>query len=285
MKVFICCYEKTWILSKFATRLREHVATQGVKCIVSDHPKATVDVNHHISGMGYDGRRGTINTLMVTHVDHSSKVEKLRVLLRMADMGICMSHQTMRQLESEGMPQNKLCVILPGHDHLAPRLFRIGLTTRTYRDGRKREGMLLELAKRISPDDFRFTIMGRGWDGIVSNMKMLQFKIDYFPDFDLGKYNAIIPELDYYLYLGQDEGSVGFLDACSAGVKTIVTPQGYHLDAIDGITHGYNDLERLVAIFKEIVEERKKRIASVAKWTWEEYARQHIEVWRRCLGG
>ena len=43
---------------------------------------------------------------------------------------------------------------------------------------------------------------------------------------------------------------MGFLDACAAGVKTIVTPQGYHLDAMRGITHGFKELPELVAIFR-----------------------------------
>jgi hypothetical protein len=85
------------------------------------------------------------------------------------------------------------------------------------------------------------------------------------------------------LYFGQDEGSMGFLDALSAGVPTIVTPQGFHLDVIDGITHPFNELHELVRIFEGIAERKHRLAKAVAPWNWSEYARKHVLVWDHLL--
>lgn len=286
MKINICCYERGWIFGKIAIRLRDHVAARGINCIVGDRPKDNVEVNHHIGGLGYNGKTPTINTLMVTHVDEQSKVDGFRKLLAAANMAICMSQQTMKLLVEKGLPAEKLYVVNPAHDGvIRPRKLNIGITSRLYKDGRKREGMVRDLGKRISPDDFCFTIMGSGWDGIVEAIRGLGFDVSYYPEFKLEIYNSIVPMFDYYLYVGQDEGSMGFLDACAAGVKTIVTTQGFHLDAMGGITYSFSDLDELTEIFKRIQYGRQRRIDSVADWTWDKYAQRHIEIWERCLNG
>src|SRR5262249_33978497 len=150
------------------------------------------------------------------------KVERLRTQMTEAEMGICMSSQTMEMLARLGIPRSKLCFINPAHDgRLRCRKTVIGITTRLYADGRKRETMLLELAKRISPDDFAFHIMGTGWAAIIGQLRSYGFQIEYYEQFDLDRYNSLMPSFDYYLYLGMDEGSMGFVDACAAGIPTI----------------------------------------------------------------
>jgi hypothetical protein len=92
-----------------------------------------------------------------------------------------------------------------------------------------------------------------------------------------------MPSLDYYLYFGLDEGSMGFLDALAAGVPTIVTPQGFHLDVPDGITHPFETLADLVSILTKIAQDHRQRSHLVASWTWENYARQHLRTWTELL--
>jgi hypothetical protein len=295
MKVHIICYddrmtgfrgdrEQDWILYKFSTRLCDGLIAQGVACDVSGSADPTADINHHINYVGYDGRRTTIDSLMVTHIDTDQKVERLRTQMIEAEMGICMSSQTMQMLARRGIPRSKLCFINPAHDGcLYHRKTVIGITTRLYADGRKRETMLLELAKKISPDDFAFRIMGTGWSPIVGQLRSYGFQIEYYEQFDLDRYNSLMPSFDYYLYLGMDEGSMGFVDACAAGIPTIVTPQGFHLDAPNAITHPFTDLSQLERIFDHIAASKKRRQLGVADWTWANYARNHLIVWEYLL--
>ena len=62
---------------------------------------------------------------------------------------------------------------------------------------------------------------------------------NYRVDYD--EIKSHVPYFDYYFYPGLDEGSLGTLDALAAGVKTIVTNQGFHLDLTNGVTHGFWD--------------------------------------------
>ena len=60
-----------------------------------------------------------------------------------------------------------------------------------------------------------------------------------------------------YLFWGFDEGSMGFLDALSAGVETIVTPQGYHLDIPNGITYPCRIISDFEHVLIDIQNKRK----------------------------
>src|SRR5262249_28681416 len=86
-------------------------------------------------------------------------------------------------------------------------------------------------------------------------------------------------KFDYYFYPGLDEGSLGTLDALAAGVKTIVTKQGFHLDIPNGITHGFWDYDELKQIFVEILRERRERIEIAQALTWARYAKRHLNIW------
>ena len=78
---------------------------------------------------------------------------------------------------------------------------------------------------------------------------------------------------------------MGFLDALAAGVPTIVTPQGFHLDVPGGITHPFMGIGELVAVFKSIARELDRRTESVKDLTWAEYARRHETIWQAVLTG
>ena len=93
----------------------------------------------------------------------------------------------------------------------------------------------------------------------------------------------LVPTFDFFLYFGNDEGNMGYLDALAAGVETIVTPQGYHLDAKGGLTYSCETLQDYIDTFKEIAERKKKRVQSVEEWTWENFAKKHVEVWNYIL--
>jgi hypothetical protein len=92
-----------------------------------------------------------------------------------------------------------------------------------------------------------------------------------------------VPHFDYYFYPGLDEGSLGTLDALSAGVKTIVTTQGFHLDIPNGITHGFWEYEELRDIFEGIARDRRGRVDMARRLTWTKYAERHVAIWASLL--
>jgi glycosyltransferase involved in cell wall biosynthesis len=143
--------------------------------------------------------------------------------------------------------------------------------------------MLLELADSQALDDFKFTIMGSGWEPVIEALRTRKIEVQYYDQFDYETYCQLIPSLDYFLYLGSDEGSMGFVDALAAGVQTIVTPQGFHLDAEEGITFAISDVNELAKVFSDIAQRRQRLIQSVSSWTWPEYARKHLQIWETLL--
>lgn len=287
MRVRIVCYEDIdgWILGKFAKKLNEELVKLSIDSDIGKLPDYQADINHHIIYCNYNGEKTTTDTIMITHIDSLSKVNLLKKQLKHAEMGICMSSSTMKMLKDAGLPKEKLRFINPAQDGvIRPIPMVLGITSKTHNDGRKKENILRKIAEEIKPTDFSFKIMGDGWHDIVSSLKLKGFTVEYYNKFDYQIYVKMVPTFDYFLYFSDDEGSMGFIDALAAGVKTIVTPQGYHLDAVDGISYSINNYKEIIETLGMIALERNKLINSVALWTWEIYAKKHLEIWQYLLG-
>lgn len=289
MRINIVCYtpvnEGSWILGKFASELERQLRILGQDVVISSKADTNYEINHHINYGGYDNQVSNIDTLMITHIDFFSKAFSIKNKMRHAKLGICMSKETMNRLIAIGIPKEKLCYVNPAYnEHLKPKKLTIGITSRLYSYGLKRESFLPKLAQKINSDCFKFIIMGSGWESIVSKLQQKGFEIEYHPDFNLEEYVRLMQMLDYYLYMGEDEGSMGFVDAVYCGIKTIATNQGFHLDAKGGLIHGFTEFEELLAIFNKLQETFLARRHSVKEWTWENYAKKHLELWQYMSG-
>lgn len=284
-KVHIVCYPSRWILMKFAKKLQEELQKKGIQADIGKSVDATADINHHISFHLCELLHDYNDTLMITHIDSINKVNLLKHQLKTAKMGICMSRDTMNQLTAMGVPREKLCYINPAQDGvIKPRKYVLGLTYHFHNDNRKRPTAILDICDRISPDFFEFKIMGDGWEKMIEEMRRKGFTVTYYPQFDYDAYVELMPTLDFYLYWGFDEGSMGYLDALAAGVGTIVTPQGFHLDTRCGLTYPCRTITDFIDTLSQLEAEKRKIVDAVSEWTWENYAQKHIEVWKYILG-
>jgi len=286
MRVNIVCYEDTglWIIGKFATKLNEELNKKGISSTISKKSSLDADINHHLIFADYDLKKSTIDTLMITHVDTLFKLDLLRKQLKLADMGICMSKSTLSELVNADLPSDRLCYINPAQDGIIkPRQIVVGIMFKVMPEGRKQEEMLVELCERIDSSEFMFKIMGGGWKDTIEKIKQRGFKVEYYEEFDYEIYNNLIPTLDYYLYFGKDEGSIGLLDALAAGVPTISTMQGFHCDIENGVTYPISDSKDIIRVFSDISKKRRRLVNSVSTWTWENYALKHIKVWKYLL--
>lgn len=281
---------RSWILQKIAENLCESLVSAGHIALISECPDSSADIIHHMSWAFSNIKVAQPSTMLITHLDDFHKVRQVKEMLASTvAVGVCMSSHTMHYLISQGVPEEKLFYISPAHDALlAPRRIVIGVTTRLYPDGRKRESLLKGLAERISLSAFEFRIFGEGWDAIVPVLEKAGAKVTYFRESDDYRKDyeimlSEIPKFDYYLYLGLDEGSLGTLDALCAGVPTIVTPQGFHVDLPGGITHPVVTENDLVSVFSEIQSGSRSRRLAVSDLTWERYAEKHIVLWQSLL--
>ena len=281
IKVHIINYDKSgWILNKFALELEKNLKMMGVQVTVGDKPDQSADINHHIIYTSADLRIGKNSTLMITHVDCNEKIETIKKQIENGAFGICMSKEVMERLALCGVPRDKLCYINPAQDsQIKPKKFNIGITHRCYTyDFRKRDNAIVDVCKGLDPDYFKVTIMGAGWETIVDDLRKINFEVDYYPDFDKQKYNEIMREFDFFYYDGTDEGNMGYLDALAAGIKTVVTPQGYHLD-IGPATHYCSTVDDFIQVFNKYAEERMNICNSIRNYTWENYTYKHLEIW------
>jgi glycosyltransferase involved in cell wall biosynthesis len=280
-----------WILEKIAKRLLENLPQWGVSATIGNEPSESADINHWGFYHIHKGKRKFQGTFFITHVDSFWRMEMVKEALKVTDVGICMSSDTQKKLIASGIPESRLCYITPGSDlEIQPRRISIGLTTNIYPDKCKREDVLLGLAQKKRLDYFEFKIIGKGWENIVPILEQSGAKVslysgsnDYAADYQ--KILEIVPQFDYYLYMGLDEGSMGLLDALAAGVPTIVTPQGFHVDIPGGITFPFWESSDLIQIFNQIEADRIKRIQAARFLTWGEYARKHALLWRAMLDG
>jgi hypothetical protein len=281
---------QSWIIQKITDQLASHLQALGAQVVVSSTVDASCDVVHHMSWAFANMRTLQPSTMLITHLDDPYKFkEVLNTLSSNVRVGICMSSDTMRQVIDAGAKPSSAYFIRPAHDGaVKPRRIVIGITSRVYPDGRKREAMLKQLAHTMRLDDFEFRIFGNGWEETNLHLTQAGAEVTYFgetDDFrkDYATLLSEIPKFDYYLYLGMDEGSLGTLDALCAGIPTITTPQGFHLDIAHGITHSVLTQDDLQAVFASISEGRNLRTSGVADLTWATFATRHLEVWESLI--
>lgn len=263
------------ILSKFARKMYDELEKiKGIIVTMGNVPNPDADVNHSINYLPYK-HSGKINTLMVTHIWEGYKLNALTEHMKSADMGICMSDHTKEYLIDKGLDKNKLCTILPAHD-CEPRRYQIvSILTNVYPDGCKREEMFIKLIETLDLNKWAFRIMGSGWEDILTPLVAKGLQVDYFAEFDKTNHQRILESSDYNLYFGQDEGSMGLLDAKNAGLKLIAPNVGFNIDI--GVDYPFHTQEELNEIFKKL------SINPVADWTWKKYAKEHIKVWKKLL--
>ncbi len=286
LRIRIIHNDDGWVLGKFARKLQEELIKLGQQADIAREEDDTADVNHYIyygDLMNFYGNRKTVRTTMITHVDCMRLNDQIRFQAQHGAVGICMSSDTRNKLTAWGISGNRICYVNPAQDgEIKPGKIVLGITNRCYHylDFRKRDDLILKVCEQLNPEYFKLKIMGAGWDEIVGRIRELNFEVEYYNDFDREIYKKLMPSLDYWIYYGFDEGAMGYLDALAAGVKTIVTPQGYHLDTKGGLTFPCRTIDDFIYTLKKIQEEKKAIVDAVKDWTWENYAKKHLEIWR-----
>lgn len=286
LKIRIIYLDDGWIFGKFAYKLKEELDKMGQIVEIGDVEDLDADINHYISYgrlLKFYSKSNIVRTSMVTHIDCLMKKDLINFQAKNKTIGICMSSDTMNNLVSWGIPREKLCYINPAQDgEIKPRKIILGITNRCYAeiDFRKRDDLILKICQELEPQYFMLKIMGSGWNKIVEEIRQLGFEVEYYEVFNKELYKELMQSLDYWIYYGFDEGAMGFLDALAAGVKTIATPQGFHLDAKDGLIYPCRTKDDFVDTLKQIQNEKKKITNAVKNWTWKEYARKHLEIWQ-----
>lgn len=278
------------ILAKMANQLCSQLTLLGIRSAVTRHPVSGYELYHFMSYAFVEevkfSHKGV--TFFITHLDDIFKITQVKSIInKYGYVGICMSFEMKSLLISKAVPACKLQVILPATDNeKEPRRIVIGITTKIYSDGRKREWILRKLSQEMKLDAFTFKIFGNGWQDVILHLESSGAHVEYQVEHEDYKveYERIlhsIPSFDYYLYLGMDEGSIGTIDALRSGIPCIVTPQGFHLDISSGIEYWVNTYDDVKKVFQNLNIKHKNRISSVVNLTYKKYTLEHVNLWNK----
>lgn len=275
-----------WIIEKIAFRLRDALSTLGHTVIIAKNKCTDVDVNHFMS-YNFVEQSNEISTAMVTHIDDVLKLQHLKSLISKYEINslICMSAFTRELLISHGLPADKISYVLPAVDS-PPKVkkIKIGLSGRVYKDGRKNENWLISAAQKIVLENFQFHFFGSGWERVESSIISSGGEVFVYPEGSdyLEDHKLIISklkDLDYWMYLGFDEGSLGTLDAALAAVPLIVTPQGFHLELPSRIDYPVSSEENLISVLQDLDSPVRLSADAETYWSWARYAQDHVSIW------
>jgi hypothetical protein len=266
--------------------LKSELIQSGFTAEISNNYNQSADINHFMSYVFADPCGGK-TSILITHIDDTYKLAHIKSLQKKNKelVFVCLSRQTAQFLIAEGINQANVSYALPGIDpYVEPRKIKIGTSGRIYKDGRKNEKWLLEACSKIDISPFHFNFFGNGWEEI--GHKLLKFGASVTivvenAEFEKERAQLIenIKQMDFWMYLGQDEGSMGCLDAALIGIPLITTPQGFHLELPLGIKHEIESSKNLQNVLNLISFEYKELIKNRRNWTWNRFALDHLAIW------
>ena len=288
MKINIINLDKEgWILTKFAKKMYLHLKLMKYECFLSKKARKDVDINHSIIFLFLKDKQAlfpekTINTTMLTHVNDDFRYSKVKSISKFLDAGITMSKNHMDFIKKKNLGIKKLFSVLPPHDNdLEIKKIHIGIFSNLYDDGRKNEGLFEKIFCSLDYNLFKLSIIGKGWQEIVLKLRKQKIEVNFYKKFFRTIYISELRKIDYLIYLGNDEGSMTFMDAIQLGIKTIMIPQGFQYDLKKLITHPLKkDLSNLPMILKKLSLEKKKFLFYKGKLTWRHYVEEHLKIWK-----
>lgn len=229
----------TGILERFTQKLRDGLSVSKIKSEITSFPSGGEHAYFHIFYRFALPVKNAINVVLVTHVDSRMKIRQLSWLARQNVSFVCLSAQTANLLKYSlkdrlGQSSSKISYIDFPPFHEGPsRKLHVGFFSNIYRDGRKREFLILDSFRELNPRDFEISLMGAGLETLFNELTSLGFRTILVDHFDFEFYSEQLSHLDLVLYSGLDEGAVSVLDAIKAGVPVLITPVGFHLDFIN----------------------------------------------------
>jgi len=278
MKICIVNYEDGYvngILSKYARSMEKELLDLGIEVTVKGKPDPKADINHHINYMAAQKCK-TLNTTMVTHFtsDMYELEDKINRVKEYNAVGICFSKGIKKYLMKNGVAEDKLEVVDPAHDGMKRRPRIIAMAYKIYPDGRKREDMFEKMFLSLKrPENYLFRIMGEDWRPILDRLSKKGLQIQWTDVFSMDLYEQMLNTSDYLLYTGgEDTAAQCIVDAKNAGLR-IISPT---VDEVE-VDIPWKTQKELNKIFTDM------DVNEVENWTWENYAKNHVKIWKKML--
>lgn len=208
--------------------------------------------------------RASLTTVLVTHIDTGLKMKYCRWLRARGCVLICLSNQTAQILAKACSSSEGIVWVNPESlTSDVKRKIRLIYFSNSYKDGRKREGMLLSVLSSLDPAWLQLSLMGSGLDSLYSQIIELGIEVDYRRNFDVEFSKSALSTGDFLLYFGMDEGAMSVLDAMSAGVPVLASPTGFHLDIDSNLVNLCPNLEDYVDELSNAISKRLLLVSSL----------------------
>jgi hypothetical protein len=289
--------DKSWILKDFLNHIKNGLLNKGY--LVSESKridsKASVNIHfaHSMIDMGEIRRANTtLHLVMVTHLSGLSQLKKLIYLSEVEHVKFfAMSKWMCSKLKKILYNEQNINYIMPPCNTNSviigsKSVIKIGIFSNYYEDGRKNEDFLYEALIRTDVEftEINFIIYGSNWELIFNSEKIEQYKMKniFFTlvdekVFNYITYKNVLDEIDYYLYMGHDEGSMSFLDAVFFNKKIIAIPQGFQNDLKNFIQFPIYNSNDLRNVFVKLCDELKLLNLFKENNSWINYVDKIVE--------
>jgi hypothetical protein len=276
-----------WVIEKIAKKLTGHYSqTKNVDLhFIPKHGYAITHWMHYMNvSRDFIKIDKGIHTFLVPHIDSSKKDQVLIANLEAGAFPIFFSRdhakKTFNRLNLDYIPHH----ISPGSDLADDNYrFRVVVSSHVYPDGRKNEHYLIQLAHEFSLSKFQFIFIGKSWSIVAENLKKAGAIIEWFDPSNSQYPNYkqsldIIRSCNLFLYLGNDEGSLGALDAYLLGIPLLISNQGFHQEFVERkdvfLFDTYYDFKtKIIELSSAVNVDYRKN------WTWYAMFTKYVEYW------
>lgn len=220
---------------------------KGVKHYFSVYPKDGMDIYHyHRPNLEHELLDNAFTTVHhdLRDTDPWLNFDNFLDIYKKMDSIICLNYEQKKILNSHGI--NNTVVIPWGYnddifsvddsdlkDRVNKEKISLGVISKRYGRKVKGEALLLELAKRLSPKDFKFTLVGDGRSESAYYLDKLGFEVEGFDYLPYRIFNSLYEKLDALLITSFYEGGPANVpEAFAKGVPIISTPVGFAKDFI-----------------------------------------------------
>ena len=235
------------------------------------------DVNIHVpfhSMVGLEERGKGKHIVAYTHCNVGNEAHVIDACQR-ADLVTAMSFTGRDELISMGVDPSKVHVIYCAADQFHYRKRLVGIIGYPQPNGRKREGLIMDLAWQYDLTPYEFIFSGVGWEGMVDRLKQLGVSASHHHADTFEKLSMTMRLLDVLLVTGYREGGPLPLLECMAGGVPVLSPDlGYAADLLEP-ENIYNSPAELMAKLDGMFEKSFYNHKLARAWTWRDYAAEY----------
>jgi hypothetical protein len=252
----------------------------------SDAVDHEADINIHFpfhSLIGMEKQGNGKHVAVYTHTNVGME-EMVADACNRADIVTAMSFTGRDELLNLGVDPKKIHVIYCAADDFKFRKRLIGIIGYPQPNGRKREGMLLDLAWQYDLTPFEFILTGAGWEGMTERLHSLGVSCSWHHADTFDKLQTVLRFLDVLVVTGYREGGpLPLLECMSSGVPVLSPKFGYASDLLDN-EYLYETPEDLYYKLESMFAQTVYHHQLIRAWTWQDYAAEYAILCGRLLG-